>query len=284
MPDTSTISTGSDPVLAFRTARAESGLRRARQERLCWVGLLAAVFVSGVVRLWSAVDPDASRLRGLVDFTIPMCILWFVVMQALQRAGEREEADRATRLDRAQLCAMPFAKGEFVGHLACADGGPTALVLSFRPPMLLGWAGGLCMALFAATIAVKFANRDPTWFVEAVVLGLGLSYVLLMLFLLSRPGKFRSVKVISIEHAGAPDARVTVTPMNPRQGTLTLRRGDLDRVRLEVHGPANRKQLVIAGPAGSSGTELATLSVTASSNADDLSVERLHQAITAALA
>ncbi len=104
------------------------------------------------------------------------------------------------------------------------------------------------------------------------------------MFLKSRIRRSGFVKVLSIDHMGASNALVTVTPLNPRQEAISLRRGDLDRVRLETHGPSCRKQLIFTAPSGSPECVPATLLLRASSDSDDLSVERLHHSIASALA
>ena len=233
-------------------------------------------------KLLISIDQDASHLPALLDVPLFLLVLLALVWQAVARAGDRSEVESASRLDQTQLRSMIFATGEWVGSMVCEESNPpTFASKSISRSWHLLVTELLVLALLAAISAVKFSKVDQTWILFAVLLVL---IPAVDMFLKSRIRLSGLVKALSIEHVGAPNALVTVNPVNPRQEAISLRRVDLDRVRLEMHGPSCRKQLSFTAPSGCPESVPATLFLRASSESDDLSVERLHHAIASALA
>lgn len=270
---------GTESIHSYRAARMESAARRVRRTRWFESAILLAALLYGANSLWSAIDL-AGSLQTVPSALLLLAILVLIVRFAREHADERHDAERASRLDQPQLRALCFVKGEVVGGMMCEQS--SATTLSFRRiPSLVGWrmAAGLVVALFIAAFVVRTMKGDPMWITHAIGLGVLLA---LASFLAYKARRFNVVKELSIDRAGTSDALLTVTPGKPGLEPLRYRRGDLDLVRLVTLGTSRRKHLSFAAPTGSSGTGLAMLLAT--SEADDFDIERLHHAITVALA
>ncbi len=171
MPDTTRSSNGPDPLHAFRAARAESGLRKVRRIGQLMAVLCLVVVLYGGGTLWTSIDEDVSRLTDLVGLPFFLLVLLALVWQAVARAGDRTEMERAARLDQTQLRSMSFAKGEWVGGMVCEESNPLTFALKFNSR---SWHSPvtefLVPALLAVISAVKFSKGDQTWVFFAVLL------------------------------------------------------------------------------------------------------------------